>query len=280
MNAMNARRALLLAAALLLSTGLMLTLKELFRPAPDLPRQSVAVAAAAIEPYTILSLEMVRVGEPLPAAEAQARGAWPAEAVLGKMSTQRIAPGSLLTGVNLKPIETVRFVDEMGLEVVSFAAGVDRLVGGQLRPGHLINLYGYGRDGQTGQDYTRLIEPRLWVVDVSAAGGQAVDLATPRPGLRGEGYSELREGRDRPGTMVTIAVEPERAYRIIDALGAQGLSAWVTLAATELARIPPRATPEAPHPVATLDIWATLQALSTSVYPTLSGSGYGGMAGR
>ena len=37
------------------------------------------------------------------------------------------------------------------------------------------------------------------------------------------------------GTMITIAVEPERAYRIIDALGAQKLSAWVTLAAsTEL----------------------------------------------
>ncbi|MCB9176144.1 MAG: hypothetical protein H6648_03220 [Caldilineae bacterium] len=277
---MSMRTTMLVAAALLLSTGLLLTLKDLFRPAPDLPRQSVALAAAVIEPYTILSLEMVRAGEPLPAAEARARGAWPVDAVLGKMSTQRITPGSLLTGVNLKPIEAVRFVDEMGLEVVSFAAGVDRLVGGQLRPGHLINLYGYGRDGQSGEAYTRLIEPRLWVVDVSTAGGQAVDLATPRPGLQGEGYAELREGRDRPGTMVTIAVEPERAYRVIDALGAQGLSAWVTLAASELAQVPPRATSEPVRAAPTLDVWATLQALSTSVFPTLSGTGYGGLADR
>ena len=45
---MNMRTTMLVAAALLLSSGLLLTLKDLFRPAPDLPRQSVALAAAAL----------------------------------------------------------------------------------------------------------------------------------------------------------------------------------------------------------------------------------------
>ncbi len=275
---MNTRNMLLAAALALLAVGLLMTISELFSEAPSQPRVAVAVAAQAIEPYTILTQEMVRADGQLTVSDASAQGAWPAEAVLGKMSTARIRPGTRLTGVNLKPIEEVRFVEDLGLEVVSFAAGVDRLVGGKLRPGHLINLYGIGRDPISSETFTELVDARLWVVGVTAS-GQPVDLATPRPNVVDGTYDELRSGRERSGTMITIAVEPERAFHIIDALGAKDLSAWVTLAASHTAELPATATPEPLAVAPTIDVWATIQYRSTATVVVPDG-GYGGMAGR
>ncbi len=281
---MNSRTLVLILAVALLGVGLVMTLAELFQEPPQAPRMVPARAAVQIEPYTVITQDMIRAGDEIRASEALNQGLYPVEAVVGKMSTDLIAPGTLISGVIAKPIEEVRFVDDLGLEIVSFQAGVDRMVGGQLRPGHIINLYGIGRDDES-NDYTTLIEPRLWVVDVTT-GGQSVAVETPRPDVQTGEYDEISEGRVRPGTMITVAVEPDRAFRIIDALGAQGLSAWATLAAnqtvdftraaTPVATAEPPATPGLPPDLAltATAIWEAINATPAAQPPR---TGFGGL---
>jgi hypothetical protein len=279
---MNSRNLLLAGAVLLLGAGLVLTVRDLLADEAPTPTMVPALAASAIAPYTIITQEMVLAGEDMPVQMANSQGAWRLTDVVGKMSAAQIQPGDLLTGVRVKPIEEVRFVEDLGLEIVSFSAGIDRLVGGQLRPGHLVNLYGNGRDPLNNEPYTELIEPRIWVVEV-AAGGQPNQFATPRPGSDGI-YREEVSRNEPAGTLITVAVEPKRAYHIIDALGAKGLQAWVTLAASGdtafAAR--PTATPAAVA-LPTVDAMATLQAI-VGALPTseveMPVGGYGGAAGH
>lgn len=274
---MNPRTMTLATALILVGIGLASTLWGLLKPdAPEAPGVAVLVAAQAIEPYTIISTDMLKSAGLMPRDRAIELGAWQAKDAVGKMSAGMIKVGQLITAVNAKPIEAVRLAADLSLEIVSFQAGVDRLVGGQLRPGHLINVYGYGRDEATRRNVTRLIDSRVWVVDVSQA-GRRLDLPTPRPDLvTGEYRSEANRGGN--ATLITVALEPRRAAQLINALGAEGLQLWVTLAANDVARystatpLPePTATPPRPTP------WIPPGWLPTRELP---GGGYGGMAGR
>jgi hypothetical protein len=280
MNAGTSRNVVLGLAVLLIGAGLSMTLMQIFFSSdPIEPVITVGVAAQQIEPYTIITQDMIRAGESIGERDAWETGAYPVDAVVGKMTADLISPGTVITGVNAKPIEDVRFVEDLGLEVVSFQAGLDRLVGGQLRPGHLINLYGFGKDKATREDFTSLIEPRLWVVQVSSNGRPSA-FATPRPDPKSGIYDEEANSRQTTSTMITVAVEPERAFKIIDALGARGLSAWVTLSANSLAEMPTAvpAVVQGPTPDYMATIWA-----SPGMIPTpdlMPGTGFGGMADR
>jgi len=277
---MSARSLSLIAAVALMGVGLLMVLADFLQPPPVVARVPVAVAAMRIEPYSIITQDMIKAGDAMVTTDAFERGAYPLGAVVGLMSTNLIAPGTLLTGVNAKPVEEVRYVQDLGLEVVTFAAGVDRTVGGKLRPGHLINLYGFGRDDQTRENFTALIEPRLWVVGVSA-NGQPVSLATPQPDIEDGSYREVGRERESPSTLITVAVTPAQAYHIIDMLGAEGLNAWATLAASSLPDIRALATavPPAVAAAPTPDVFATLALLPTAVvFPGPPDGGFGGMA--
>lgn len=231
---MNSRTLILVAAVALLGVGLMLTLADLFSEAP--PEQTVAVAVAnqVIEPYQVITQDMIDSGGLMSAREARERSLYPADVVAGHMSTNRIPKGEMISAGNALPPEEVRFTPDMGLEIVSFQASIDRLVGGQIRPGHVINLYGTGRD-QEGNEFSSLVADRLWVVRVTASGGP-VSQATPVPALDdGSLTYEGDRARDRPGTLITVAVPPATASVIIDAVGARGLTPYVTLAANQSA---------------------------------------------
>lgn len=231
---MNSRTLILIGAVALLGIGLLLTVGDLFSTEAPEPRVQVAYAARAIEPYTIITQDMLGASEPMPARDARDQAAYPQDAIPGKMSTKRISPGELLTTENALPPEDVRFVKDLNLEIVTFGAGVDRLVGGELRPGHVVNLYGTGRDDETREDFTVLIEPRLWVVGVTAGSSSQYSQATRVPDLEtGDIIVEGDPSRDRPVTMVTVAVPPETAFKIVDALGARRLNPYVTLAANQ-----------------------------------------------
>ena len=113
---MNTRTSVLIAAILLIGAGLGMTLWQLLTTsAPIEPTVKVAVAAQRIEPYTIITQEMIKFGEDMRASRAYDRGAYSADHVVGKMSTDAIAPGSLITGVNVKPIREIRFAEDLGL---------------------------------------------------------------------------------------------------------------------------------------------------------------------
>jgi hypothetical protein len=237
---MNGRTMVLVGAVALLGIGLVMVVAEVLGAPPAEPRTVTAVSAQQIEPYTVITQDMVATGDALPAREASLRAAWQLDDVVGKMATDLVAPGELLTASNVRPIEDVRFVEDFSLEVVSFQASVDRLVGGHLRPGHVVNVYGFGQDPESNTPFTTLIEAKVWVVGVSS-GGRPVSEATPQVDMASGELIATGAADDRPTTMLTVAVPPENAFHLIDALGAQGLSAWVTLAANQIAA--PTATP-------------------------------------
>jgi len=229
---MNSRTLILILAVGLLGIGLILTLADLFGEEPVEQRVQVGVANQVIEPYTIVTSDMISAGTEMRVREAQDGAVYPFDAIVGKMTTAVIAPGELISAANARNIEEVRFTPDMNLEIVAFAASVDALVGGVVRPGHVINLYGTGSTDD-GMEYTTLIEPRLWVVGVSA-GGSPIGESTPIVNQETGEVDYGTQGRqERPSTLITVAVPPEKAFRIIDALGAQGLSPYVTLAANQ-----------------------------------------------
>jgi hypothetical protein len=278
---MNTRTVVLIGAVALLGIGLLMTILDLLQPPPAEPRVTVAVAAEQIEPYTVITEDMVNTGEEIRAREARDRAAWEVNQVVGKMSTELLAPGDLLTAVNVRPIEEVRFVEDLGLEIVSFQASVDQLVGGKLRPGHIINLYGTG-DDEENVPFTTLIEPRLWVVGVSAGGRES---AVETPEVDPETGEVVYRGDSRPTTLVTVAVPPEKAVNIIDSLSARGLSPYVTLAASQqvsgalATSVPPTAGPPTaaalpPDLAATATaLWLALQATPAPTVPVTGGGG-------
>ncbi|MFN8422794.1 MAG: SAF domain-containing protein [Anaerolineae bacterium] len=227
---MNVRSIALIAGVGILGIGLLMTLSSMFNKPQVAAPVNVAVAAAAIEPYTIVTQDMLK-STTLSPTQARDRGAYPVDFVPGKMSTARIAPGDVITTKNALPPEEVRYVKDLNLEIVSFSAGPDKLVGGKLRPGHIVNIYGAGRDDKN-REFTVLIEPRVWVVGVSAGGGP-VSQATLQPDPTTGEIKKSGPDRERTATLVTVAVPPDKAFHIIDALGAQKLDPWLTLAANQ-----------------------------------------------
>lgn len=227
---MNTRSIALIAGVAILGIGLIMTLSSMFNKPQTAVPVNVAVAASAIEPYTIVTQDMLK-STTLSPTQARDRGAYPVDAVPGKMTTARIAPGDVMTTRNALPPEEVRYVKDLNLEIVSFSASPEKLVGGKLRPGHIVNVYGSGRDEQNRQ-FTVLVEPRVWVVGVSAAGG-VPSQATLQPDATTGEIKRTGDARERMVTLVTVAVPPDKAFHLIDALGAQKLDPWVTLAANQ-----------------------------------------------
>lgn len=259
---MNTRSIVLLAAVAILAVGLVMTLMQQLRPPPPPARVSTAVAAVQIEPYVLVTESMVRAGEKVRESYASQHAIWPADQVIGKISTRRIKPGETFTADNLQDIRKFRFVEDFNLELVSFSASVDRLLGGGLRPGHIINLYGYTQAGAE-ESQTVLIEPRLWVVEVSSS-GQPVSEATPVYNPDTKEMEATGRGAERPATLITIATTPEKAFRIIDALGAKRMTPWVTLAANQNVS-PLLATPVAVAPTATPGLPPDLILTATAI---------------
>jgi hypothetical protein len=259
---MNARTIALIAAVAIMGIGAIMILGDMFSSDAPPSRTQVAFAAQQIDPYTVITQDMIRISEPIRQRDAAEVAAYPFDAVVGKMSTDQVKPGDMITAGNAKPIEDVRYVQDLGLEIVTFTAGVDRTVGGKLRPGHIVNLYGFGRD-EDSTPFTKLIEPQLWVVAVSSA-GEAVSEATPEVNPE-TGEYEPGTGRERTASMITVAVEPERAYNLIDALGAQKLSAWVTLSANQQA-LGALATPVPAEPTPTYGLPEDLSLTATALW--------------
>lgn len=275
---MNARSIVLIGAVAILGIGAIMIISSLFSGPQPVRRTQIAVASQSIEPYTIITQDMIGTSEDVLLRDAEARGAWQPEFAVGLMTRDRIRQGDWITAQNAQSVEDVRFAEDLGLEVLTFQAGLDKTVGGEIRPGHLVNLYGTGRTRE-GEPFTRLIEPQVWVVDVSAA-GQPVSNATLVPD-----QGELRvEGGDqqRATSTVTVAVRPDQAYNIINALGAENLQPWVTLAASQTAAsvlatpVPlPTNTAGLPPDIAATATWIAGQ-LAPTVPPIAPGTGGGG----
>jgi len=218
-------------------------------PTVDLVR--IVVAGSSIEPYQSIEANQVRLG-PSPGVPITEAADYYTELtqVIGLMTTRFIKTGQEITREDAKPAEEVRYVEQMALEIVSFPAVFSEMVAGQVRPGHKVNIYGYrGETGRGVAAETILVAGNVWVVDVRTAAGEEAREATPEaaagrpagiissPSVRGAGAE--------PGSVLSVAASPDIVRKIIDAFGAQGYEAWVTLAPS------PDHIPTAPPPTST-----------------------------
>lgn len=265
------------------------------RAEPVPPPRKVAFIKQDIPSYTVITQDMIEEKE-VPAAEA--RNAPTAPDVVGRMTTRNISKGQMVTELSALTPEQVRYVSDLGLEIISFPARFDEVVGGQLKPGHRINVYAYRGERGSNTSYgrppeVRLVATDISVVDVRTRAGDASARLIPTPTAGAQrsslfGASVASDSRDEPGSVVTVAVKPELAYMLVDTLGAQGFDAWVTLAANRAAQVtvtptppPATATPIVatptvdPRPVQTA-VAATATAAAAKTGSTGSGSGTSG----
>ena len=172
--------------------------------------------------------------------------------------TRYIRAGEAVGSKDIVSPEAYRKVPDANMEVISFPAEFDRVVGGQLWPGQLINIYLYGpsqelrdENRQLVQDVPRveLLAHHVWVVDVrtssgdetgyqaaTSAGSVTADGATPVPAGAGPfGMGNLvapsaASGGTEPVSIVTVAFEdPLKARRLVELMGSMGYRAWVSL---------------------------------------------------
>jgi len=253
---------------LLILAGVLAVAVWLTRTRPDVKPLDeefvrVVIAGADMEPYTSIEPSEVKLGPSPGMAAAQAAGYHTQlTQVIDLMTTRFIKAGQEISRLDARPVEEVRYVRDMELEIVSFPAVFSEMVAGQVQPGHRVNIYGYRKDG--GRDTlaeTILVAGNVWVVDVRTSGGAETTIATPAP-IEGTGgflvSPSARIYDTEPGSVLTVAAPPEVVMRIIDALGAQEYQAWVTLSPspshipvvptrTPLPEPVPEASPPLPH---------------------------------
>jgi hypothetical protein len=225
------RRTLLLIFAIVLGVaGILLSLPR----SSKVVQREVIVATEDIDTYTVLDEGMVehRTLLATQAADAYATTTTPL------MTTRPIRKGEPIQRANALPLDTFR--PGFPQEVISFPATVDKMVSGQVLPGHKINIYGYRPEQGERSGELILVAPKVWVVDVRTAQGEASKAASARTGdseglLTGLGLTRA------PASIVTVAGNRQIVMAIIEALGRSGLSAWVTLAPDEVPP-PPQTT--------------------------------------
>lgn len=217
-------------------------------PAPPPTEANVVVADQEVGTYTIISDRTRLIIKERPIEEA-ADAYRLVEDVIGKITTRHIGKGEVISRDTAVPIKEFRYVKDMGLEIISFPADFNKMIAGQLKAGHRINIYGYQGERGDSPPETTLIADHVWVVDVRAASGEEAGMPTPEAEEKGPlGLRELAEERAVPASIVTVAVEPEVALAVIQALGAEGFRAWVTLSASETVALRPTPTPEVVPP--------------------------------
>jgi len=210
----------------------------------SLPRGSrevqleVIVAAEDIDTYTVIDEGMVE-RRMMPATRAADTYGPSTVSDPKLMTTRPIRKGDTISRSNALPLDTFR--PGFPLETISFPATVDKMVSGQVVSGHRINIYGYRPEQGNRPGELIMIAPRVWVVDVRTAQGEesrAAVARTPTP----VGGGSILPGislTQAPASIVTVATERQIVLEIIEALGQQGLSAWVTLA-PDVVQPPPR----------------------------------------
>ena len=235
-------------AIVLLLVGVGLSLRDMLMPKPPRPPRTVLVATTDIDTYTVLRPEMVERREvAAELAPEDAYGEIGEKRVL--ITTRPIKEGEVITRDAAVAVGSSWRPATMDLEVLSFPADFDKMVAGQVKPGHKINIYGYhvGEEGE-GPPVT-LVAHDVWVVDARTASGTEAQAMTPEPAEGGGplGLRGLTGTKAAPASIVTVAVEPEVAWKIIEALGAQRYRAWVTLSGSVPPPLPtPTPTPPMP----------------------------------
>jgi Flp pilus assembly protein CpaB len=212
----------------------MVTTAEVVTPAQPIP------AGALIEGEMLTRREVPR---PLLDEEIYVE----AEALVSRVAAVPLHPGMIVYGPFAVEQKSYRMVDDPALEVISFPVDPARAVGGQIQPGHRVDLWRLTsvRPGRA-VTLTELIATR-WatatllvesapVVDVRAKSGQPVARQPQAmPGQLGEGEtssgSSTSTQRSSPLQILTVGVPPQVARTILTLVAEEqaGAELWVGL---------------------------------------------------
>jgi len=227
----------------------------------------VAVAAAPIAPYTLVTPDMLQVRNLPRPLIAEPIYTAPDELV-GKMTTQVLMPGQIIYHHQVVAPQAFRLASP-DLEVVSLPVSVEQAVGGAIRNGSRINLYrmvtdqslvqgglGVGYNGRTRNalastetsitstqfSEVMLLAENVPVVDVrEKSGGPATQDTSPTSGTTAAGnrpQAQSSSSQRVPIQIVTLAVRHDVAQDIVRLMGESGAAVkfWLTLAPVVPAR--------------------------------------------
>ena len=180
---------------------------------------SVVVTARHIQPYTMVTARHLDVKH-MPRAILDENVYVSADEIIGRIAMSHIPAGSVIYRPLLVVPSRFRYVDDPHLEIVSIPVDPTRAVGGQIKVGHVVNIYRAARSTR-GSD---AIDPLV----VLNQRGAAVELLTTAPVV------DVRSGQ---GDDVVAQEAPSGVEQ-----GAQ-TSRSASLAIVTLA-VPPDITPE------------------------------------
>jgi len=222
--------------------------------APAAARWVVVLAAKEdIQPYTFIAASQVTTTT---VAAVQAGDFYPeTQPLSGYMATTLVKPGQPLSREDARRPEDFRFWADMGLEIGSFRGVFSELVGGEIKPGHRINVYAYRKgDGVEDNGDLLLVATNILVVGVRTETGEATRTEAERSPTPSAAGGPLSFGDiaaisgPQPASVIMFAAEPKVAQKIIEYLGSRSYSAWVTLAPEVSAITTPAPIPTPPRP--------------------------------
>lgn len=181
----------------------------------------VVVTARPIEPYTILRADHLEVKD-MPRAILEENVYVSVADITGRIATSRVPAGSLIYRPLVVAPSEFRYVDDPNLEVVSIPVDPARAVGGQIRVGHIVNIYRAARASKILQASDPLVIlsqqgaavellTSAPVVDVRSARGGDVDQRTAPSDVE----EEAQTNRGSALEIVTLAVPSEVASDLI-----------------------------------------------------------------
>ncbi len=198
---------------------------------------SVVVTTRHIEPYTVVTANHLDVKD-MPRAILDENIYVSADEIIGRIAMSHIPAGSVVYRPLVVVPSRFRYVDDPHLEIVSIPVDPTRAVGGQIKVGHVVNIY---RAAQS----TRVSDASDPVVVLSQRGA-AVELLVTAPVV------DVRSGQ---GDDVVAPTSPSEVEQ-----GAQ-TARRATLAIVTLA-VPPEITPElirlAVEQRGTYELWLSL----------------------
>ncbi len=232
---MTTRKIILLAIASVLLVYVAFIMKPPQRPVEEIKAIVVLVANRDIPPYTLLTASDVttRLVPPEQAADSFDS----AGSVQGLMTTQEVRYGNIVRRSTLLKPDTA-WADGETL-IFSFYVSTSRIVGGQLRPGHYVDLLVTRPEQRDRPAEALWIAHDLWVVGVYQASGSDVSRPTVTFGEQSQTLSSaggafgLSQGgaalnaREGPANLVVLAAHRDTGRLIAEYLGAQLFEPWV-----------------------------------------------------
>lgn len=168
------------------------------------------------------------------------------EELVGKVAVVPLRPGMVVYRSFAVPLKEYRLVDDPAYTVVSFPVDPARAVGGQIQPGHRVDIWQLAASppntsGElaeimgTGWATATVLARNVLVVDVRSSAGQAV----ARSPQAVPGQVQQDRGQQSPASggmlqILTVAVPPDVAREILTLVAKQqarsgGVAIWVSL---------------------------------------------------